>query len=243
MVRFNPVSDRIFAVGDLTHRGLKNIECLGLLKHDWFFSVLGNHDIPEAIIDAPDFEIRQPFLYELAALPFLYQVGQGDNAFFVVHAELPFELLFSSNQLPSDFSSPIQFMASGKYGNEIKNALTQIIDDYVNFSYFIPRNTAQMNDVLFEMIWSRDIWQMGQPEYAPFAKKTLRLFCGHSPVEKVMKIGHQIFCDTGAAWAYQNGKSASNNALSMIDTKNNMVYSVQAKTLQKQPPYPIFSEN
>lgn len=240
MVRFNPAVDRIFAVGDLTHRGFKNIECLQLLHQEWFFSVLGNHDTPEAIIDAPDFEIRQPFIQDLANLPLMYQVGYGDNAFFVIHAELPFELLFADSQLPPHFLGKEEFMASGQYANEIKKALIQIIDDYENFSYFIPRNKEKIHDVFFDMIWSRDVWKMGQKQYAPFQYSPLRIFCGHSPVEKVMKIGHQIFCDTGAAWAYQKESAFKNGALSLIDTKNNMVYSVLAKSLQKQSPYPIF---
>lgn len=44
-VNFNPKEDRVFSVGDLVDRGKQNEECLSLLLEDWFFSVLGNHEL------------------------------------------------------------------------------------------------------------------------------------------------------------------------------------------------------
>ena len=43
-VSFDKTKDRLFALGDLNDRGEKSLECLKLLKEEWFFSVLGNHE-------------------------------------------------------------------------------------------------------------------------------------------------------------------------------------------------------
>lgn len=42
--QFHPLRDRLFAVGDLVDRGLRNQSVLQLLEKPWFFSVLGNHE-------------------------------------------------------------------------------------------------------------------------------------------------------------------------------------------------------
>lgn len=41
---FDKKSDRLFAVGDLIDRGNQSLEVVKLLKENWFFSVLGNHE-------------------------------------------------------------------------------------------------------------------------------------------------------------------------------------------------------
>lgn len=48
-VNFDFEKDRLFSVGDLTDRGLENIEVIELLKEKWFFAVRGNHE--DIIID------------------------------------------------------------------------------------------------------------------------------------------------------------------------------------------------
>ena len=44
-VRFDPLCDRIFSVGDLIHRGPNSAACLCLAEQPWFFPVLGNHEV------------------------------------------------------------------------------------------------------------------------------------------------------------------------------------------------------
>lgn len=43
-LKFDPSTDRVFSVGDLVDRGRENLECLRLLKEDWFHCVVGNHE-------------------------------------------------------------------------------------------------------------------------------------------------------------------------------------------------------
>jgi len=44
-VGFDRARDRLFAVGDLVDRGPASEAVLALLEEDWFFSVLGNHEM------------------------------------------------------------------------------------------------------------------------------------------------------------------------------------------------------
>ncbi len=43
-VDFNKKTDRIFSVGDIIDRGEQSRECLELVRENWFFGVLGNHE-------------------------------------------------------------------------------------------------------------------------------------------------------------------------------------------------------
>lgn len=43
-VNFDKTKDRMFSVGDLVDRGPRSIECLRLLREDWFHAVLSNHE-------------------------------------------------------------------------------------------------------------------------------------------------------------------------------------------------------
>lgn len=51
---FNEKYDRLFALGDLINHGPDSVNCLMLLKADWFFSVKGNHEeMLLSLIDDP----------------------------------------------------------------------------------------------------------------------------------------------------------------------------------------------
>jgi len=43
-INFDEKRDRMFSVGDLVDRGPKPLECLGLLRKNWFHAVLANHE-------------------------------------------------------------------------------------------------------------------------------------------------------------------------------------------------------
>lgn len=43
-LKFDPLVDRVFSVGDLVDRGPDSLGCLELLKEPWFHSVLANHE-------------------------------------------------------------------------------------------------------------------------------------------------------------------------------------------------------
>ncbi|MDB5491371.1 MAG: metallophosphoesterase [Micavibrio sp.] len=43
-VKFDPVHDRLFSLGDLIDRGPESVRCLEFLNKPWFFAVRGNHE-------------------------------------------------------------------------------------------------------------------------------------------------------------------------------------------------------
>ena len=43
-IDFDPVTDRVFSVGDLIDRGPESMACLELLRNSWFHCVRGNHE-------------------------------------------------------------------------------------------------------------------------------------------------------------------------------------------------------
>lgn len=44
-IGFNKEVDRLFSVGDLVDRGPDSLKCLSLVYEDWFYPVMGNHEI------------------------------------------------------------------------------------------------------------------------------------------------------------------------------------------------------
>ncbi len=44
-LNFNVKTDRLFSVGDIIDRGRENTKCLRLLRKDWFYAVVGNHEV------------------------------------------------------------------------------------------------------------------------------------------------------------------------------------------------------
>lgn len=97
-IRFDPISDRLWFVGDLVNRGPDSLEVLRFIKNLGPSSivVLGNHDLHllavhvgiaslnkddtiQAVLDAPDCE---ELLFWLRQQPLLYQ----ESEFILVHA-------------------------------------------------------------------------------------------------------------------------------------------------------------
>lgn len=103
--RFDPLVDRVIAVGDIIDRGPASEECILLLDQPWFHSVKGNHE--QFAEHSHLHYVRQNwFKYggtwavnvlgtdrwieyrdTLAALPTAIVVGEGDQRYNVVHAE------------------------------------------------------------------------------------------------------------------------------------------------------------
>ena len=113
-VSFDPQHDRLFSVGDLVDRGPDPMACLRMLRKPWFKAVLGNHErlllahlgYPETwlhhfhayrysrpwvrLLSAADREeLIEDLAPRVAGLPLALRVGDGGDAFYVLHAERP----------------------------------------------------------------------------------------------------------------------------------------------------------
>lgn len=109
-VDFDKTKDRLFSVGDLIDRGSQNVECLKLLNEPWFHAVKGNHEDMAVASLYSEYSMMMwlanggkwitPLLEEsstvlntlhdryLKDLPIMIVVGEGENRFNIVHAEL-----------------------------------------------------------------------------------------------------------------------------------------------------------
>ena len=112
-VRFDPMRDRLFSVGDLIDRGPESPRCLEFLRQPWFHAVRGNHEddlldlyaqgpVPEPALreavhlapylawwlDVPPAQ-RQEILTALQRLPLAIEVALSQGWAGIVHADIP----------------------------------------------------------------------------------------------------------------------------------------------------------
>ena len=135
-VHFDHATDRVFSVGDLVDRGPDSEGCLGLLEHQWFHAVLGNHDamLMAWILGKTNdprqqmykyaftqnkgwqwtkaFTLGTKFLPLLESLPLVRVIGKdaGPMRFHATHAELrmPYAAPRGFNDLDMDeINSPL----------------------------------------------------------------------------------------------------------------------------------------
>lgn len=120
-VDFHDQRDRLIAVGDLVDRGPDSPGCLRLLDEPWFHCVIGNHEAAMLAHAGTDFmggnpeaarrhmaiggawlddlwpwsdrpELRR-LMAKAAELPHIIQVGEGEDRYHVVHAQLPLGMM------------------------------------------------------------------------------------------------------------------------------------------------------
>lgn len=133
---FNPKRDRLFSVGDLVDRGERSADCLGLLDKPWFFAVRGNHE--QMLLDhwrepqqTPAFDpgwlqsARPDQIADwarlISALPYVIKVGQGEEAFYLMHAELweNSALLTAEMVEQARFKDPLQARSKALWSRHI----------------------------------------------------------------------------------------------------------------------------
>lgn len=221
-VNFNPNEDRLFSTGDLIDRGPKSLDCLALLKKKWFFPILGNHEDIFLIRykmyeeknttgfarEELDFiEEAKKYLPNILKMPLVYSIeNQKHGKVYIVHAEiLPEHLLNRSKEDINkiEYNRYVETMKSYDFSNQIEKFMTENKDNTIDY-YFKQK-----------LIWSRSIVKdfsvdhkedlekqnfafMGKNKF----KQKTKVFCGHNIVPFPMKIGQQIYIDTGAALGY-----------------------------------------
>lgn len=111
VVAFDPARDRLFLVGDLVDRGPCSLEVLSFLDESWCHSVMGNHErflieffeqpTPRFVtfldmigagwfldLHQEDRAYAERIVVNLQRLPHVIVVGEGEDRFNIVHAEL-----------------------------------------------------------------------------------------------------------------------------------------------------------
>lgn len=231
-VSFDKDKDRLFSVGDLIHRGPKSSECLDLLKEKWFFSTFGNHEEIYMNNEKAEFYCED----KIKSMPYIYVVNHLIyGKFYVLHAELPPNIYIKEafhNLTAEEIDrKKIESSIIYDYGKDIQEIINK-----KNFTL----SESERNRI----IWSREIIKFYEKKYSQDIAKgnfgflskeqkddNLKIFCGHSVVPFPLRIGQQIYCDTGACFGYIGVKSKKfakwgNQffGLSMIDVNSGIPY-------------------
>lgn len=221
VIGFDVTRDRMFSVGDLVDRGSNSIKCADLIYNDWFYSVKGNHEdmMIRSLVDENEAAYRtwlanggmwhkhedetvvRDLANDLNRLPLVITVGEGDQRFNVVHAEL------------------IHYDQTDN--GPVRQPITdEMIDNWVF--------TDDEEDL---MIWGRTIIANGHTKFPPPANllwhdlNSMSLtYVGHTPVRHPVICQRQMYIDGGAVYHYMDAGMSKENALIIASPSERIVY-------------------
>jgi len=170
-IEFDFDTDRMFSVGDLIDRGNKSIECLRLIKEEWFHAVQGNHEdmMIKAILKNEDID-----LWEM-------------NGGLWSHNEDINELVELSELARI---MPLSITVKTKNGDI---GICHAQPPSVNWSDVIDPDQRSKQIMLWARMWIADK-DMGD------VKGVNMIIHGHTPVDEPEQIGNVLFIDTGAVF-------------------------------------------
>lgn len=172
--KFNPVTDRLFSVGDLIDRGPDSIKCLELLDQNWFYAVQGNHE--RFMIDS--------LLHNLEAAYSSWLINGGSWTLEENEKELV-KWAERLDQLPVTIS--IEQEDSLPIGIVHAEFHLDHWDDRLRFE--------GVNDhEITPMLWSRS---QIKNRIEKNVQGVAQIYCGHTPIEAITKLGNCIFIDLG----------------------------------------------
>jgi serine/threonine protein phosphatase 1 len=197
-VDFNSTYDRLFSVGDLIDRGTQSFDCVDLIYEDWFKPVQGNHEqlMWNSIIHklsphincwmqnggiwfrAEDKQLLRDIAERLQQLPLVISVGEGDERFNVVHAEI---VKLSGELVTNDDIDNWTFTPDEE---EILTWGRRIIDSRTD-----PLSGKQ---------------QHNKKELQFQSKQLSKTYVGHTPVYQYpVRVQRQIYLDTGCVKGFR----------------------------------------
>ncbi|HTJ93862.1 MAG TPA: metallophosphoesterase [Pararobbsia sp.] len=209
-VGFDPREDRLLSVGDLVDRGDHSAQAIDLLDMPWFHAVRGNHeDMLIAVVDGLlDFDAWAKVGGEWArGLPREVLADYADRL-----RELPLALMVGGpgdgfNIVHAEFFGDDGALGAGHFSEHVRQRL----------------------------LWGRQL--VGGT--APAKPESLHIglsmtYCGHTPVDRVTRIGAQLFIDTGVF--------TRNGQLTMVEHATGKAWAVSAARAQidgaEQWPWP-----
>lgn len=202
-VHFDPTQDRVICTGDLVDRGPDSLGTLRLLKEDWFFSTLGNHErILLAFLKQRESRVMYGYaklygkwvielskserteLDEMVSLihqmPLVIQVDHSTLPFFVVHASR-----ISKGKIIKDT----------ELEGVVKNSTANIVGAFTwsrrmalqAIHAWLGRNTRRCNQ---NVIASKNPWEQG----------TSLTYVGHTVVPAAILHRSHLFLDRGSCF-------------------------------------------
>lgn len=230
-VRFDPVCDRLFSVGDLVDRGPDSLRSLEFLEAPWFFAVKGNHETMllecfEAYLASG----RMDYWKEVVRNDVWINGGEWVKACHQPEDQRmtgEFDLLLQRlRDLPlvwvvgegaDRFQVIHAELVRPGYQNQCRKVwLDTDIDRW--------RAGASINDETQErLVWGRTLMLMlADPGTPPMQKGLSTTFCGHTIADSVRSYLSHVCLDTGA---YLSQK---------IDSREDSNYGLTLHSVQEQ---------
>ena len=192
-LHFDYQKDRLFALGDLIDRGPDSEKCLELLNEPWFYSIKGNHEdmLSKSFVD----EANRP----------IWIANGGGWGRGLTHEKLA-QYHGAISKLPlvitiGHCSDRVNLLHAEFFGTD------QDLDAS-NYSHKVTQ----------QLLWGRQL--ITEPNKHRSLSQLSKTYCGHSVVEKPLKIGSQIYIDTGAGFIDKGGK------LTVANITENRFYSI-----------------
>lgn len=187
-VKFDETKDRMIAVGDLIDRGKKSYECLQLLDKPWFYSTLGNHE--EMMYDSmmtgdPDTISHWRKYGGMWAWDWNFVATIDRRALALKYIQkLPLVIVVGEGK---DRYNVLH--------GEIQNGMTPVTDAQIDAWEFPNCRPGLMRE---KVLWGRSLIEGRTFLKGYEIQKDMSItYCGHTPLDDVVRKGAQIFIDTG----------------------------------------------
>lgn len=217
LLNFDFTKDRLFSVGDLIDRGPDSIKCVNLIYEPWFFPVVANHE--QMMIDTLVTQIGDRYMWlsnggnwmldhdrtmltdiatDLQMLPYVISVGQGDDRFNIVHAEL---IRLDSNGVRIKVTN--EMIDRWDFGDDEEEAMLWGRDIIQNgYPIFPPPD---------ELLW-HDLDKMSLT------------FVGHTPIREPVICQRQMYLDGGCVYHYIKKGISETNTLIIAEPHSKLVH-------------------
>lgn len=226
-IEFHKGRDRLFSVGDLVNRGPDSIECLGLLKQPWFFSVRGNHE--QMLIDY----LRRPDKTKPYDSVWLTEVFQSHSD----RQRFSAQWLHSLDRLPlvmgvgleSPHKNDQFYVVHGELLDDRRTVTPEMINKW---SFERPEKAKQ------RALWGRALiqaWKSCLNVARAHDKEMPPIICGHTIVQQPVQLSKQIFIDLGAYYGYNSIYKNKNTecitpSLCIFEPKTNQYWTINSIT-------------
>lgn len=209
-LKFDFNKDRLFSVGDLVDRGPEPIECLNLLKEDWFYPVMGNHEY--MLLSSLGQRLGllntiQSFLYTdrrkrnkekvhfieylklINDMPIVIKVNDNKVPFYIIHAARPIKnnIIWDDNIFDIHRSKSLRskYLKQMLWGRKLsKQAMFD--NNILHMKHLYSNNE---NNLHLELNSINDSY--------PFEKNSSVTYSGHTIMDKIVFHRSHIFIDGG----------------------------------------------